>query len=139
VTHGPPLGLFGRFKLQREDGRRGVNLKLGGLIILSNALRAYAIELGLDETNTIERLEAVTRVGGCFRPEEAEDVRQAYETIFRLRLRHQLARLAAGQKPDNLVDPSTLSRSDQRRLKEAFGAIIHLQGRIEDRYLTQAI
>jgi CBS domain-containing protein len=139
VSHGPPLGLFGRFRLRREDGRRGINVKLGGLLLLNNALRAYAVELGLAETNTIERLEAATRMGRCFTSAEAEDIRQAYETLFRLRLRHQLARLAVGERPDNLLDPSALSRSDQQRLREAFRAIQRLQGKVEDRYLTQLL
>ena len=139
VSHRPPLGFFGRFALRREHGRRGVNVKLGGMLLLTNALRAYAVELGLDETNTIERLEAVTRAGDCFRPEERDDIREAYETIFHLRLRHQLARLSAGQPPDNLVDPRTLSVTDQRRLKDAFRAIRRLQGKLEDRYFTEAL
>jgi CBS domain-containing protein len=139
VSHAPPLGLFGRFKLQRQNARRGINMKLGGLLILNNALRAYAIDLGLDETNTIERLEAAARAGGCFTPEEVEDIRQAYETIFHFRLRHQLACLAAGQPLDNVVDPHALTRGDQRRLKQAFRIIRRLQGEVEVRYFTEAI
>lgn len=139
VSHAPPLGLFGRFRIRRENGLRGVNVKLGGMLILTNAIRAYAVELGLDETNTIERLEAATRAGEYFRPGEAEDVRQAYETLFHLRLRHQLARIAAGKAPDNTLDPYALGRGDQQRLREAFRAIRRLQGRIEDRYFTEAL
>jgi CBS domain-containing protein len=139
VSHAPPLGLFGRFRVRREDGRRGINLKLGGILLLNNALRAYAVDLGLAETNTLERLEAATRAGGCFTSGEAEDVRQAYETIFRLRLGHQLARLAAGNRPDNVLDPGGLSRTDQSRLREAFRAIRRLQGKVEIRYFTQAL
>ncbi len=139
VSHGPALGLFGRFKLQRENGRRGINLKLGGMLLLNNALRAYAVDLGLDETNTIERLEAAARMGGCFTPDEVEDIREAYETIFHLRLRHQLARLADGREADNLIDPFALTGGEQRRLRGAFRAIRRLQGKVEDRYLTQAI
>ena len=139
VSHAPPLGLFGRFKLRRDNGRRGVNVKLGGMLLLNNALRAYAIDLGLDETNTIERLEAAARVGGCFTAGEVADIREAYETLFHFRLRHQLDRMAAGEPPDNLLDPYALSRSDQQRLRGAFRAIRRLQGKVEDRYFTQAI
>lgn len=139
VSHAPPLGLFGRFRLQRKNGLRGINVKLGGMLLLNNALRAYAIDLGLDETNTIERLEAVGRAGGCLTAGEVEDIREAYETIFRFRLRHQLNQLAAGKLADNVLDPYALSRADQQRLREAFRAIRRLQGRVEDRYLTQAI
>jgi CBS domain-containing protein len=139
VSHAPPLGRFRRFKLQRQNGRRGVNVKLGGLLLLTNALRAYAVELGLEETNTLERLEAAARVGSCFTTAEVEDVRQAYETIFHLRLRHQLAQLAAGEAPDNFIDPRALSAADQRRLTEAFRVIRDLQGKVEDRYFTEML
>ena len=139
VSHAPPLGLFSRFRLERSGGRRGINVKLNAMLLLVNAMRAYAIDLGLDETNTLERLEAATRAGGCFSRAEADDVRESYETIFTLRLRHQLARLAAGQPPDNLLDPSALARSEQQRLKEAFRAIRRLQGRVRVRYFTEAL
>lgn len=139
VSHAPPMGLFGRFRVRHENGLRGVNVKLGGMLILTNAIRAYAVELGLDETNTIERLEAAARAGEYFRPGEAEDVRQAYETLFHFRLRHQLARIAAGKPPDNTIDPYALGRGDQQRLREAFRAIRRLQGRIQDRYFTEAL
>jgi CBS domain-containing protein len=139
VSHAPPLGLFGRLILEKRDGGRGIDVKLNGMLLLVNALRAYAIELGLDETNTIERLEAAARAGRCFTADETEDVRQAYETIFHLRLRHQLERLAAGEPPDNFVDPRALTRGDQRRLRDAFSAIRRLQGKIEDRYFTEGL
>lgn len=138
VSHAPPLGLFGRFLLERRDDERGINVKLSGMLLLVNALRAYAIELGLDETNSIERLEAA-RAAGCFTRGETEDVRGAYETIFHLRLRHQLDRVAAGKPPDNFVDPRALGRGDQQRLRDAFRAIRRLQGKVEDRYLTAAL
>ena len=139
VSHAPPLGLFGRLRLQRVEGRRGINLKLGAMLLLNNALRAYAIELGLDATNTIERLEAATRAGGCFTSMEAADVRDAYETIAHLRLRHQLAQLAAGARPDNFVDARELGPTDQDRLRAAFRTIRRLQGKVEIRYFTQGL
>jgi CBS domain-containing protein len=139
VSHSPPLGMFGRFVLERKNGVRGINVKLNAMLLLVNALRAYAIELGLEETNSVERLEAATRTEGCFTSDEAEDVRGAYETIFHLRLGHQLAQLGQGQRPDNFVDPRTLGRNDQRRLREAFRSIRRLQGKVELRYLTEAL
>jgi CBS domain-containing protein len=139
VSHAPPLNMLGRFRLERRDGRRGVDLKLSALLLLVNALRAYAIELGLAETNTIERLEAATRTGGCFTPGEAGDIREAYETVFLSRLRHQLARLDAGLEPDSFVDPRGLGQADQRRLRDAFRAIRRLQGKVELRYFTEAL
>ena len=139
VSHAPPLGLFRRFVLERTAEGRGIDVKLGGMLLLVNALRAYAVELGLDETNTIERLHAAARVAGCFTDGETEDVRQAYETLFHFRLRHQLACIARGKKPDNFLDPYALSSGEQRRLREAFRTIRRLQGKVESRYFTEGL
>lgn len=139
VSSAVPLGLFGRFRLERQNGARGIDMKLNAMLLLVNALRAYAVELGLEETNTIERLAAATRAGGCFRETEAEDIRGAYETVFHLRLRHQLECLAAGTAPDNFLDPYALGPGAQRRLREALRVIRRLQGRVESRYLTEAL
>jgi CBS domain-containing protein len=138
VSHEPPLGLFGRFVLQREDGARGINIKLNGMLPLVNALRTYAIDLGLEETNTLDRLAASTSAG-CFTTSEAEDTRRAYETLFRLRLGHQLDRLAAGRSADNFLDPRALGREDQRRLKDAFRTVRRVQGKVAIRYFTEPL
>lgn len=138
VSHAPPLGMFGRLLLERKGNARGIDVKLNGMLPLVNALRAYAVDLGLDETNTLERLAAAT-AAGCFTAPEAEETRRAYETLFHLRLGHQLRRLAAGQPPDNVVDPRALDRDDQGRLKEAFRAIRRVQGKVAMRYFTEAL
>jgi CBS domain-containing protein len=138
VSHAPPLGLFGRFLVQRRDDRRGIDIKLNGLMPLVNTLRVHAIDLGLDETNTLERLAAATSAGR-FSEVEAEATRRAYETLFHLRLGHQLRRIAAGQPPDNFIDPRGLHRDDQRRLKEAFRTVRRVQGRVEVRYFTEPL
>jgi CBS domain-containing protein len=138
VSHGPPLGLFGRFVLESEGGARGINIKLNGMLPLVNALRVYAIDLGLEETNTLDRLTAAT-AAGCFTSAEAEETRRAYEILFRLRLGHQLERIAVGRSPDNFLDPRELDREDQRRLKEAFRTVRRVQGKVAMRYFTEPL
>jgi CBS domain-containing protein len=138
VSHAPPLGLFGQLLLQRKNGARGIDIKLNGMMPLVNALRVYAIDLGLEEANTLERL-AAAAAAGCFTEAETEATRRAYETLFHLRLGHQLGRIAAGRPPDNFLDPRGLGRDDQRRLKEAFRAIRRVQGKVEMRYFTEPL
>lgn len=138
VSHGPPLGLFGRFVLESKDGIGGLNIKLNGMLPLVNALRVYAIDLGLEETNTLDRLDA-SLAAGCFTAAEAEATRRAYEILFRLRLGHQLDRIAVGRSPDNFLDPHALDREDQRRLKEAFRTVRRVQGKVAMRYFTEPL
>jgi CBS domain-containing protein len=108
------------------------------MLPLVNALRAYAIDLGLDETNTLDRL-AAAATAGCFTEAETQETRRAYETLFHLRLGHQLARIAAGRPPDNFLDPRALDRDDQRRLKEALRAVRRVQGKVSFRYFTEPL
>jgi CBS domain-containing protein len=138
VSHGPPLGLFGRFVLETENGARGINIKLNGMLPLVNALRTYAIDLGVEETNSLDRLAAAT-AAGCFTSAEAEETHRAYEILFRLRLGHQLDRIAAGRSADNFLDPRALDREDQRRLKEAFRTVRRVQGKVAMRYFTEPL
>jgi CBS domain-containing protein len=129
-----PLGFFGGFVLERSGAHRGtLDLKARAVFPIAQSMRACALSLGLRETNTVERLQAVG-VRGFFSESQVADLRDAYEVISRLRLRHQLACLDAGQSPDNFINPERLSRADSVLLKQAFKTVEWLQRQIEDRF-----
>ena len=50
-----------------------------------------------------------------------------------------LDQLAAGQAPDNWIDPDALPRTDRLLLKEAFKTIAWLQRLLEDRFQTNLV
>jgi CBS domain-containing protein len=132
----PPLGLFGRLAVERSGPFEGtLDLKGRGLFPMTQAMRVYALSLGIPETNTIERL---VRAGGrgAFSPAEVEELREAYETVFRVRLRHQLRQLETGTPPDNRLVPRELGKADQVLLREAFKSIGWLQRMLADRFQT---
>jgi signal-transduction protein with cAMP-binding, CBS, and nucleotidyltransferase domain len=52
---------------------------------------------------------------------------------------HQIACVEAGRPPDNLVDPSALSKVDRLLLREAFRTLAWLQRALADRFQTAAI
>jgi CBS domain-containing protein len=134
-----PLGFFGQFVVERSGAHRAqLDLKGRGVFPLTQAMRVYALWLGLRETNTMERL---ARAGECgvFAPTQVDELRDAWEVICRLRVRHQLACLDAGQPPDNFVDPRGLPRSDRVLLKEAFRSVGWLQRDLEERFQTAVI
>jgi CBS domain-containing protein len=101
-------------------------------------MRVFGLSLGVSDTNTLDRLSAAAE-RGLLAQDEAEDLREAYEVISRLRLNHQLACLDAGRPPDNFIDPSTLRKSDRVLLKQAFKALAHLQRQIVDRFHTELL
>jgi len=139
VERTPPLGLFGRFVVERTGVHKGtLDLKARGVFPMTQALRVYALSLGARETNTVDRLRAV-EAHGAMSAAEARDLREAYEVISRLRLHHQLAQLDAGLPPDNYLDPEVISKSDRLLLKEAFKSVGWLQRMLEDRFQTNLV
>jgi len=139
VERTPPLGLFGRFVVERTGVHKGtLDLKSRGVFPMTQAMRVYALSLGVRETNTVDRLRAA-EAGGALPASAARDLRGAYEVISRLRLHHQLARLDAGLPPDNHLDPQGLGVSDRLLLKEAFKTVGWLQRVLEDRFQTNLV
>ncbi|HWP35036.1 MAG TPA: DUF294 nucleotidyltransferase-like domain-containing protein, partial [Thermodesulfobacteriota bacterium] len=132
----PPLGLFGRLAPPRSGPQRGrLDLKQGGVLPVTQAMRVYAVQLGVRETNTRLRL-AACGARGIFTPAEVEELEAAYEAILRVQLVHQLACLEAGLPPDNLVDPRRLGRLDRLLLREALRTVRWMQRGLEERFMT---
>jgi CBS domain-containing protein len=139
VEHPPPLGLFGQFVVERTGAHRNrLDLKGRGVFPLTQAMRVCALSLGVRETHTLERL-AAAGAHGLFTAAEAQELREAYEVICRLRLGHQLARLEAGLPADNFVDPQELGKANRLLLKEAFRTLAWLQRALEERFQTAVI
>jgi CBS domain-containing protein len=139
VEHPPPLGLFGQFVVERSGAHRNrLDLKGRGVFPLTQAMRVCALSLGVRETHTLERL-AAAGAHGLFTAAEAQELREAYEVICRLRLAHQLGRLEAGLPADNFVDPQELGKADRLLLKEAFRTVGWLQRALEERFQTAVI
>jgi CBS domain-containing protein len=135
----PPLGFFGRFSVERSGPYRGrLDLKGRGVFPMTQAMRVYALGLGLRQTNTVDRLLAIGERGVLSASQVAE-LRDAYEVVFRLRLLHQVARLEAGLPPDNFVDPYAFGKMDRLLLREAFRTLAWLQRLLADRFQVAGV
>jgi CBS domain-containing protein len=134
-----PVGFLGGVSVRRSGPHRGaVDIKGAGCIQLVGAARVHALELGLEETMTIARIEAAGQ-RGLYASEDVVEITDAYEHLLRLRLAHQLDRLAAGEAPDNYVDPDRLSHRDGLLLRDALKTVARVQGRLRERYATDFI
>jgi CBS domain-containing protein len=139
LERGPALDLLGRLAVAGRGPHRGsLDLKASALLPVTQAMRVYALSLGIAETNTVDRLRAAAE-RGAIPAAESRDLGEAYAVVSRLRLRHQLDQLAAGQAPDNWIDPDALPRTDRLLLKEAFKTIAWLQRLLEDRFQTNLV
>lgn len=118
----PPIGFFRGFVLEDAGQHRDtLDLKRGIAAIVQlarvQALRASSTALG-----TGARL-AAARSAGLLSAEAATDLTDALELLSYLRLRHQAGRVAAGEAPDNHLDPRELGSLDRRHLRDAFAIV----------------
>lgn len=107
----PPLGLFGRLRL--ENGR--LDLKKGGLLPIVTAARVIGLAVASTSTGTGGRLQAAADAGRIG-ADNAADLERARQTFVEALLGQQLADLAAGRPAGNLLDPAPLDRAGRRRL-----------------------
>jgi CBS domain-containing protein len=130
----PPLGFFRNLVLEKHGEHRDtLDIKKGGILGIVELARVHALAVGSPAVNTLARLEAA-RDGGALSRELADDLRDAFEFIGYVRLRHQAAQVRAGRPTDNHVAPDDLSSFEKRHLREAFGIIRAAHQALAQRY-----
>jgi CBS domain-containing protein len=137
LSHRPPLGFFRRF-VQEDDGSHseGLDLKHRGIVPITDLVRMRALEAGIKAANTFQRIELGVEAG-VMNEDDAGSLRDALVLISRIRLSHQSAQMAAGEKPSNFVPPEELSSLMKRNLKAAFMLVLEAQRAMELRYQIQ--
>lgn len=123
----PPLGFLGR--IRSEAGR--VDLKKGGLLMLTGAARIMALRHRIAETSTAGRLRAVAGPARLA-VEDVERMERAQALFMRLILDQQLADLASGIAPSTRVELRPLSPMTKRELKEALEEMGRLRLLVRD-------
>jgi CBS domain-containing protein len=131
-----PRTLLGNVAVEhRGPGRGSVDIKSAGILHLTGAARVDALALGLPQTNTVDRFRAAA-ARGVYTTAEAREITDAFQHLARLRLVHQLERLAAGAPPDNRVSPRRLSRADALLFRDALATVERVQAGLRDRFAT---
>src|SRR6476646_2560803 len=120
------LGRRGRVETDR-DGR--IDLKIGGALPIANLARFHALSAGITISGTVDRLVAAQETGSLD-AETATALREAFETVSRIRLEHHAACLAHGRPADNRVDPQALPPLRRAGLREALRAVAAAQRRL---------
>ncbi len=127
LTHTPPLGFFRNFVLIRGgEHKHRFDLKHSGVAPIIDIARVFALEAGIGEVNTHDRLIA-EREASALSESGARDLLDAFEFISILRLKHQARQIQGGQLPDNFVAPADLSHFERNHLKDAFQIVKTIQ------------
>ncbi len=123
----PPLGLFGRFKL--DQGR--MDLKMGGIMPLFSTARVLAIKHGLRLQSTPARFAAATP--HLERMETIiENLSEAHRIILNAILLQQLLDLDAGIPLSNRVAPAALGSSLRDQLSWALEQVPNVSNLLGD-------
>jgi CBS domain-containing protein len=135
----PPLSLLKRFVVEKSgEHKNKFDLKQRGLTPVVDAARVLSLSLGIKTQNTLDRLAEINRIGiidDGFYP----DLREAYQFLVYLQLSRHLDALAQGEKPDNFINPASLSGLQRKMLKESFAVVRGLQETIEFRFKTNLV
>jgi CBS domain-containing protein len=135
LTHRPPLSFFRRFVLDRSGRyRHTFDIKAYGLRPVVDIARVFAMQVRyLDSANTADRLRYVSRVLPDMR-QTAENALDAYEYLSELRFVDHLEAIERGEEPDNRLDPTRLSKTQQSMLKVVFQTVQDVQSAAAHRY-----
>ncbi|NIY77749.1 cyclic nucleotide-binding protein, partial [Thalassospira sp. HF15] len=131
LTHHVPLGFFKNFVMIRGgEHDKTLDLKHNGVVPIVDLARIHALANGVEAVNTYERLNAVKSFPSISN-QGASDLLDAFEFISITRLKHQVRQIRHGERPDNFLQPESLSAFERSHLKDAFSVVKNLQGALE--------
>jgi CBS domain-containing protein len=136
VEHKPPLGFFRTFVLEHSgEHKQGLDIKMFGTGPIVNAARLFALDAGIEATNTLDRLAGLRPIQYL---EEGllHDLQHAFEFLTLLRLEQQLQQARTGQAMSNYVSPERLRPLQKSMLKDTFQTIGRVQSFIDQRFRT---
>jgi CBS domain-containing protein len=136
IEHKPPLGFFRTFVLEHSgEHKRGLDIKMFGTGPIVNAARLFALDAGIEATNTLDRLVSLQPIHYL---DDAllRDLQHSFEFLTLLRLEQQLQQSRSGQPMSNYVAPEKLTPLQKSMLKDTFQTIARVQSFIDQRFRT---
>ncbi|MDR9826412.1 DUF294 nucleotidyltransferase-like domain-containing protein [Vibrio sp. FNV 38] len=109
-----PLTLFGNVKADKE----GIDIKRGGLFPIVHGIRALALEYGIREKNTFDRIQAL-QARNTLEKETAENLSEAFKLFIKLRLSQQIEH----QHTHNRLTFADLERTERDLLRHSLHVV----------------
>jgi PAS domain S-box-containing protein len=131
----PPFRLLGNIYLRggATDHAGEINLKDAMMPIVSFA-RLYALRHQINQTHTLERIEALTE-RNIILSSSRDEIIAAYDCLMQLRLQVQLAAIQSGRAAHNIIQLGKGGYIQQELLKQAFAQISAVQKKISHDFL----
>ncbi len=125
----PPIGLFGQIVTGGAGASPNTFSVKEAMLPIVNFARLYALQNGIEDTNTLDRLNEL-HVRGVLRQDNHAAIHQAYGYLMQLRYKHQVDLLREGRPPDNEIDPKALTQIELSMLKQTFSQISMIQKKV---------
>ncbi|MFS1436755.1 DUF294 nucleotidyltransferase-like domain-containing protein [Shewanella sp. 10N.286.48.A6] len=123
----PPLGIFNKLVVEKSGNNTKVlNIKKYALNLIVDLARIYGLAVGCSESGTRHRFEYAVNQK-LLHEDDFKDIIEAFYFVTQVRYNHQLSALRQGQKPNNHMEPSSISSFERKHLKDAFRIISNLQ------------
>ncbi len=129
----PPLTMFRNFRYAPDGKKHTIDLKRQGLAPFVETVRVFALANGVEEANTLERMDRLA-AKGAFDPKDANAWKEAYSLIQAIRMRAHQEMLDRGEPLSNYINPDDLNPLDRRILRESFRQAQRLQQKLEVTY-----
>lgn len=135
LTFKPPFRLLGNIYLSGGaiEHAGEINLKDAMMPMVSFA-RLYALRHGINQTHTLERIEALSE-RGLILPSSRDEIVASYDFLMQLRLQTQIAAIQTERQPQNIIHPDRLGYIQQELLKQAFAQIAAVQKKVSYDFL----
>ena len=117
VAFETPLGFFTNFVL--EKNRNELDIKKGGIFPIVHGVRSLALEYRLPQTNTIERITALSQ-RNLFEASFGTELIEAFSFMSALRTQAGLRKIEHGAAQDNYMNPKELNKLERERLRDSF-------------------
>jgi len=122
----PPVNFRGRIQVsltEEKDEVFDIKKALSPLVLFA---RIYALQHGLVETGTVERLRALTSLG-VFSEERYLELEHAFNYLMELRFWDQIDSLRRNEPMDNNIYMEDLIHVEESTLEEIFRLILRIQ------------
>lgn len=134
LLYKPPLSFFGGIVAESGGGSaKLLDLKDAMRPIVGFA-RLYALQHGVRETHTLDRLQRLLEQGAIRRAVH-DDAVGAYGYLMQLRLRQQVTGVRAGGGPTNDLDPRGLTQIETTLLTQAFQQVAAIQKQLQSDFV----
>lgn len=136
ISRKPPLGFFRTFVVERGgEHKEELDIKSFGTGPIVDAARLFALDAGVNHTNTVDRLAAL-QAAEYLEATTLTDMQEAFEFLTLLRLENQLQQAREAVPLNNYVSPRKLTHLQKGLLREAFQTVARVQSVIDDRFRT---